>query len=200
MLQISAQKSTFLAHQLSCNLINDRYAARKSLMKSFRSYLHDFSSSDQGCSPCSKRKNVPTHSRGMDINEMMKAKFARSSRQSLLAWIAFMCLLLLVYIYAENNKWDDSWFHIPVKYNITSLLEDGNEDNTGPGPINAGDTTGKDGKTSKKDGNANESVVEDAIPGADGSPPRTKAAKNTKEDEKETVGKTQKNFDKKGNK
>ncbi len=160
-------------------------------MKAFRSYLNDFSSSERGCSPCSRPKYGPTHSRGMDINEMMKAKFARSSRQSLLAWIAFMCLLLLVYIYAENNKWDDSWFHIPVKYNITSLLKDDDEEDVGPDKpaVQANDTFIKNGKTSKKDlelkgGNANKSVVANTIPGVDNSPPRVTAAKTSKEVEK----------------
>lgn len=176
-------------------------------MKAFRSYLHDFSSSEQGCSPCSRPKYGPSHSRGMDINEMMKAKFARSSRQSLLAWIAFMCLLLLVYIYTENNKWDDSWFHIPVKYNITSLLEDGFQEDESPGKpaIQADDTFVKNGKTSKKDSEvkddtAKDVVVANSIPGVDDT--HSTATKTTKEIEKQTGDKTktQKNSDKKGNK
>ena len=108
----------------------------------------------------------------------------------MLAWIAFMCLLLLVYIYAENNKWD-SWFHIPVKYNITSLLEDDKEDDVGPGKpaVQADDTFITNGKTSKKDselkgGNANDSVAAKTIPGVDNSTPRATVAKTSKEVEK----------------
>ena len=111
-----------------------------------------------------------------------------------------MCLLLLVYIYAENNKWDDSWFHIPVKYNITSLLKDDNEEDVGPDKpaVQANDTFIKNGKTSKKNselkgGNANDSVV------ANNSPPRATAAKTSKEVEKHRRHDAEE-FRKKGNK
>ena len=145
-------------------------------MKAFRSYLHDFNSS-------APQKYGPTYSRGMDINEMMKAKFARSRRQSFFAWVAFMVGLLLVYLYVEHYKWDDTLFHLPTKYNITALLEDGITDNAGSGPnmpaIHADDTAIKNGKTSKKDSEPN------AVPGGDENPSLAKAAKVSKGDEKE---------------
>lgn len=135
----------------------DRYAARKSLMQTFRSHLHEFSAFEsygKSCSPCSKSQKLPPgHTRGIEINEMMKAKFSRSRRHHLFAWLTFMCLLLLAFIYAENTNWDDSWFRTPKKYNVTALLEGTDEDiPIGPGkPSIAGDdvATIKEGKTSK---------------------------------------------------
>lgn len=155
----------------------DRYAARKSLMKCFRSHLHDFESRENGCSPCSAPKPiVPTHTLGMSINDMMKAKNTRSWRHSLLAWVAFMGLLLLAYIYAENTKWDDSWFRIPTMYNISALLEDPAVE----------DTTVKKGKASKKDDNGAKLPADDSNADPEGDETEEKAkAKASKEDKKE---------------
>lgn len=33
-----------------------------------------------------------------------------------------MGILLLAFIYAENTNWDDSWYRVPTKYNVTELL------------------------------------------------------------------------------
>lgn len=40
----------------------------------------------------------------------------------MLAWICFMGILLLAFIYAENTNWEDSWYRTPTKYNVTELL------------------------------------------------------------------------------
>eukprot|EP01083_Nonionella_stella_P200569 734372_1 len=137
----------------------DRYAARKSLMQSFRSHLHEFESRGKGRYPCCKPKHlVPTQSPGMTMNDMMKVKFSRSWRHSVLAWLTFMSLLLLLFIYSENTTWDDSWYRGPTIYNITALLEEDTDDSivVGPGkPSDAVDTASLDtaakkGKTSNK--------------------------------------------------
>ena len=91
-------------------------------MRDFRSHLRAFGSQGKGCS------SPPTRTSGMDISSMMKAKFKKSWRHSLIAWITLMFLLLLVFVYAENTKWDDSWFRTPTKYNISALLEEGMDD------------------------------------------------------------------------
>ena len=72
------------------------------------------------------------------------------------AWITFMAILLLAYVYASNTKWDDSWFRTPTKYNITALLEGDMDDDSiidiGPGKLaeEVEDVPAKKGKTSKK--------------------------------------------------
>ena len=97
-------------------------------MRAFRSHLHEFETRGDGRFPCSKpQPDVPIDTPGMEINDMMKTKFSRSWRHSLLAWFTFMTLLLLAYIYAENTQWD-SWFHTPTTYNISALLEEGADD------------------------------------------------------------------------
>eukprot|EP01083_Nonionella_stella_P206241 750306_1 len=104
----------------------------------------------------------------------MKKKVNPSRRHVVLAWITAMCLLLLAYIYAENTKWDDSWFRMPTSYNISSLLEEGMDDDSTLGPV-IDTTTEKKGKTSKKKGTE---VIVDEEPVKD---KKTKAAKEDKE-------------------
>lgn len=137
--------------------LNTRYAARKSLLRDFRLHLHDFESRGKGCTPCSSSSSkalATTHTRGIEINDMMKTKFSRSRRHSLLAWLTFMCLLLLAFIYAENTDFEGDWFRTPHKYNVTALLEA--DDDT---PVDSGkpstavgvkDDVVKKGKTNKK--------------------------------------------------
>ncbi|KAL7543313.1 hypothetical protein ACHAXR_012622 [Thalassiosira sp. AJA248-18] len=175
----------------------DRYAARKALLKAFRSHLHDFESRGKGCAPCSRGTLVaPPHTQGMEINDMMKTKFSRSWRHSLLAWLAFMGLLLLAFVYAENTKWDDTWFKTPNKYNISALLEEGSMDDNqviDPGKpsaaVEVADTTVKKGKTSKKksdtvdDGNVNKLVTDAPL----GDQKAAKTTKVPKEEQAETV-------------
>jgi len=145
----------------------DRYAARQSLMNAFRSQLHRFKAQAGG------RTVPPTHTQGLSIVEMMKKKVNPSRRHVVLAWITAMCLLLLAYIYAENTKWDDSWFRMPTSYNISSLLEGDMDDDSTLGPVI--DINEKKGKTSKKKGTE---VIVDEDPVND---KKTKAAKEEKE-------------------
>ena len=154
----------------------DRYAARQSLMNAFRSQLHRFKAQAKG-------QTVPeTHTQGLSIADMMKKKVNPSRRHVVLAWITAMCLLLLAYVYAENTKWDDSWFRMPTSYNISSLLEDMDDDST-LGPV-IDDINEKKGKTSKKKGTE---VIVDEEPVKD---KKTKAAKEDKEigEEEEETG------------
>lgn len=76
----------------------------------------------------------------------------------MLAWIAFMGLLLLAFLYAENTDWDDSWYRTPTKYNINELLNNTVEDD---------DTivvAQKTGKTSKNDiETVDKNVAPDAV-------------------------------------
>mmetsp|Transcript_11893 Transcript_11893/g.21446 ORF Transcript_11893/g.21446 Transcript_11893/m.21446 type:complete len:409 (-) Transcript_11893:271-1497(-) len=130
----------------------DRYAARKALMRAFRSHLHDFESRGRKCCSPVPKSLPPARTPEIEINDMMKTKFTRSWRHSLLAWITLMVLLLLAYIYAENTKWDDTWFHTPRKYNISALLEDGMEDDIKLGPaVDVADIPVKKTKTSKEE-------------------------------------------------
>lgn len=135
----------------------DRYAARKALMQAFRKHLEDFRRRGKHCSPfCAKE--VPEHSDAVEIDDMMKFKFRMSWRHSMLAWIAFMGLLLLAFLYAENTDWDDSWYRTPTKYNINELLNNTVEDD---------DTivvAQKTGKTSKNDiETVDKNVAPDAV-------------------------------------
>jgi hypothetical protein len=98
----------------------DRLAARKALMQSFRSHLELFRTGGKHCSSCCD-KDV-ADSDPVNINDMMKSKFRLTWRHSMLAWICFMGLLLLAFIYADNTDWGDSWYRVPTKYNITDLL------------------------------------------------------------------------------
>mmetsp|Transcript_39430 Transcript_39430/g.94839 ORF Transcript_39430/g.94839 Transcript_39430/m.94839 type:complete len:983 (+) Transcript_39430:38-2986(+) len=183
----------------------DRYAARKSLMKAFRAHLNNFESCGKGCSSCSGPNKPPilTRTSGVEIHDMMKTKFSRSWRHSLMAWITFISILLLAYIYAENTKWDDSWFNAPPKYNISALLEGGADDDItvlGPRKPSAtaeeeNATYTKKGKTSKEekpkladDGKIKElGGAEAGATPAVGSPPKiaktAKVAKESKEGE-----------------
>ena len=157
----------------------DRYAARQSLMNAFRSQLHRFKAQAKG-------QTVPeTHTQGLSIADMMKKKVNPSRRHVVLAWITAMCLLLLAYVYAENTKWDDSWFRMPTSYNISSLLEDMDDDST-LGPVI--ETKEKKGKTSKKKNTEVLLVDDDPV-----NDKKTKAAKEEKEigeegEEEEVVG------------
>ena len=167
-------------------------------MKDFRVHLHAFESRGRGSSLCSAPKPLsPAHTPGIEIDEMMKAKFKRTWRHSVYAWITFMAILLLAYVYASNTKWDDSWFRTPTKYNITALLEGDMDDdsiiNIGPGkPLaeEVEDVPAKKGKTSKKkliddgSGNGDEMAAEDAdtAPEMDGVEKAAKTPKTAKED------------------
>jgi len=179
----------------------DRYSARKALMRDFRSHLNDFQSRGRKrCSPCSPSKSLaPARTQGIEINDMMKKKFTRSWRHSMLAWLTLMALLLLAYLYADNTKWDDSWFKTPTKYNISALLEEdmNNDAIIGPGkpsePIDVVNTTAtKNTKTAKKEP-AKDSESGKPVPDVPGAAPeedetqeavkKTKASKEDKEEE-----------------
>lgn len=160
-------------------------------MKVFRSHLHDFESRGKRCSPCSRTKpRTPAHTRGMEISDMMNAKFARSSRHTLWAWVTFMIILLLAFIYIDNTKWNDTWFRTPTHYNISALLEEdassGMDDDMVLTPSDAagvGNVAAK-GKAGKKQPAAVDSVVveqtvEDS--GADQTQKTAKAVKVAKE-------------------
>ena len=160
-------------------------------MRDFRSHLDDFESRGKGCSPFSGPKTiVSTHTRGLEIDDMMKAKFSRTWRLSLMAWVLFMALLCLAYIYAANTNWDDSWFRTPTKYNISALLEGDMDDDMTIDPgktldvVNDEDTPAKKAKTTKENkvadnGNDEEPAVEDETPSEGDEKP--KAAKAPKE-------------------
>ena len=111
------------------------------------------------------------------------------------AWITFMAILMLAYVYASNTKWDDSWFRTPTKYNITALLEGDMDDDSiidlGPGkPLaeEVEDAPAKKGKTSKKklidegSGNGDEPVAEDADTAPETDEKAAKTSKTAKED------------------
>ena len=73
----------------------NRYDARKSLLKVFRSYLHR----------SSKKGSVSTTTvaqHKMDMNTMMTNKFAMSNKHRQLISISIMGLLLLIYIYLRK--------------------------------------------------------------------------------------------------
>jgi hypothetical protein len=164
----------------------DRYAARKALMLSFRSHLKDFESPRRSCSPCSPPKQLPpAHTRGLTTEDMMKNKFKRTWRHSRLAWLTGMGLLLLAFIYAENTDWEGAWYRTPTKYNITALLEGGDDDMmVGPGkPSSTTTTTTKKGKTGKDKPElpVEAPAVDVAPPGEeDGAPKAAKTAKAPK--------------------
>lgn len=107
----------------------DRYAARKALMSSFRQHLHEFQSRGQRCSPCRGPKSRdPAKVEAVGIDEMMKRKFKSSWRHSMIAWVSLLALLVLAATYKENTNWDQPVFRGPTRYNITALLEGGNND------------------------------------------------------------------------
>lgn len=124
-------------------------------MRAFRSHLHYFESRGKGCSPCCGSSSpASAYTRGMDVNEMMQGNFTMSRKQVLLASISLGILLLLAYIYADNTDWDDTWFHAPTRYNISSLLEEGTDDyvtvdRKGKTKKNAEDDSAKASKTAK---------------------------------------------------
>ncbi len=108
----------------------DRYAARKALMSSFREHLEQFKSRGQRCSPClgPKPSVPPAKSEVINMDEMMKKKFRSSWRNSMIAWITLLALLVLAGTYGENTDWDRALIVGPTKYNISALLEGGNDD------------------------------------------------------------------------
>ncbi|KAL7430659.1 hypothetical protein ACHAXM_002303 [Skeletonema potamos] len=108
----------------------DRYAARKALMSSFREHLQEFQSRGQRCSPClgPKPHVSSTNTEAVGVDEMMKRKFKSSWRHSVIAWITLLALLVLAGTYGTNTNWDRALFYGPTKYNITALLEGGNDD------------------------------------------------------------------------
>jgi len=134
----------------------DRYAARKALMQAFRKHLEDFRRRGKHCSPCCA-KDVPEHHDAVGIDDMMKFKFRMSWRHSMLTWIAFMGLLLLAFLYAENTDWDDSWYRTPTKYDINELLNNTAEDD---------DTIVVAQKTGKTSKNVVETVDKNVAPDA----------------------------------
>eukprot|EP00956_Cyclotella_meneghiniana_P043124 scaffold253581_cov43-Cyclotella_meneghiniana.AAC.2 len=99
----------------------DRFAARKALMQRFRSHLHQYKTGGKHCSSCCDKDDVDGEA--IEIDDMMKRRYRLSWRHSAIAWVCFMGLLLLAFIYAENTKWTDSWYRVPVTYNISGLLE-----------------------------------------------------------------------------
>ena len=98
----------------------DRLAARKALMQSFRGHLELYQTGGKHCSSCCDGKTKDSDA--IEIDEMIQSKFRPTWRHSTLAWICFMGILLLAFIYAENTNWDDSWYRVPTKYNVTELL------------------------------------------------------------------------------
>ena len=75
----------------------------------------------------------------------------------MLTWIAFMGLLLLAFLYAENTDWDDSWYRTPTKYDINELLNNTAEDD---------DTIVVAQKTGKTSKNVVETVDKNVAPDA----------------------------------
>ena len=158
----------------------DRYAARKSLMKVFRSHLQVFESrGKQGCSPCTTAEKKRAPMDPLDMHAMMETKFSKSWRHSRVAWITFMILLLLAFIYAENTNWDDSWFRTPTKYNITALLEGPDDDITAADPVVPAAKKGKAGKEKTPELADPE---EDSDNAPEETPKKAKAPKVAKED------------------
>ena len=109
-----------VSHRVVVNT-GDRFAARKALMQTFRGHLELFRTGGKHCSKCCDKVEAE-HNDAVEIDGMMKSKFSMTWRQSMLAWITFMGLLLLAFIYADNTDWGDSWYRTPTKYNITDLL------------------------------------------------------------------------------
>jgi hypothetical protein len=108
----------------------DRYAARKALMSSFREHLEQFQSRGQRCSPClgPKPRDSSAKTEAITVDEMMKRKFNTSWRHSMITWLTLLALLVLAGTYGTNTNWDRAWIVGPTKYNITALLEGGNDD------------------------------------------------------------------------
>jgi len=157
----------------------DRYAARKSLMQTFRVHLDEFQARAKDHSSCCPNKPLPPlETPGIEMDQMMKGKFKKSWRHSVYAWVTLMALLLLAFIYAENTDWTDTWFRHPTHYNITELLEGGADDDLVP-PSKA--KTSKGGKTSVKD-----APVDEPEPSSKTSkePKVTEEVTRTKSDEK----------------
>jgi polyphosphate kinase 2 (PPK2 family) len=134
----------------------DRYAARKALMSSFRDHLHQFQSRGQRCSPClgPKPSVSSAKTQAIDMDEMMKKKFKSSWRHSMIAWVSLLALLVLANTYFTNTNWDRAWIVGPTKYNISALLEGGNDDDFVNGDVddvqnNNGDGKGKEAKAAK---------------------------------------------------
>lgn len=90
-------------------------------MQSFRSHLELFRTGGKHCSQCCDKVDAE-HKDAVEIDGMMKSKFHMTWRHSIYAWVCFMGLLLLAFIYAENTNWTDSWYRVPTKYNITDLM------------------------------------------------------------------------------
>ena len=99
----------------------DRFSARKALMQTFRSHLHKYKTGGKHCSSCCDKDDVDGEA--IEIDDMMKTRYRLTWRHSAIAWICFMGLLLLAFIYAENTKWTDSWYRVPASYNISELLD-----------------------------------------------------------------------------
>jgi len=108
----------------------DRYAARKALMSSFREHLKFQSRGKK--SPClgPKPSVSPVKSEVIGMDEMMKKKFKSSWRNSMIAWVTLLALLVLAGTYEENTDWERALIVLPTKYNISALLEGGNDDNS----------------------------------------------------------------------
>lgn len=109
-------------------------------MSSFREHLEEFQSRGQRCLPClgpSSGKTEP-----ITVDEMMKKKFKSSWRHSMIAWVTLLALLVLAGTYGENTKWDRAIFVGPTKYNISALLEGGDDDDVGVDVVD-GVKTGK---------------------------------------------------------
>ena len=108
----------------------DRYAARKALMSSFRDHLKEFQSRGQRCSPClgPKPSMSSAKTQAIGVDEMMKNKFKSSWRHSMIAWVTLLALLVLAGTYGTRTNWDRAWIVGPTKYNISALLEGGNDD------------------------------------------------------------------------
>jgi hypothetical protein len=132
----------------------DRFAARKALMKSFQSHLAVFKSGGKHLSSCCD-KVASEHGEAMEIDDMMKSKFRRTWRHSMLAWLTFMGLLLLAFVYIDSTDWEDSWYRTPAKYNITELLNMTDDDAIDVVPKNA-----KAGKKTTETDNTDNSVVD----------------------------------------
>ncbi len=171
-------------------------------MEAFRSHLYHFEARGKGSSPCcGKSPPASAYSRGMEIDAMMTGKFSYSRKRVLLASISLMGLLLLAYIYANNTDWDDEIFDPPIRYNITSLLEDEKDDDMtqdrkAKGRKNSntveGDKGAKVSKTAKvakgNKGEDNDHLDEAKMggaPGGDGSGKASKTGKVPKDDEEE---------------
>ena len=67
----------------------------------------------------------------------------------MIAWVSLLALLVLANTYFTNTNWDRAWIVGPTKYNISALLEGGNDDDFDDVQNNNDDGKGKEAKAAK---------------------------------------------------